>query len=162
MRLETEPSAVSSLPFLEGLYVCFIRLVVFFDPISKCVNVFVWCDSIGGGLVISYQTWATISQLHTTGRANGQKQKKGKVHEKRSRRNFVSKAQQDALACETHFTSEAKNTRLFASAQGKSLPNMCNLAHFRTVCSLLRRSAELCNASYLRTSESDCKHGWAE
>lgn len=103
MRLETELSAVSSLPFLEGLYVCFIRLVVFFDPLSKCVNVFVWCDSIGGGLVISYQTWATISQLHTTGRANGQKQKKGKVHEKWSRRNFVSKPQQDALACETHF-----------------------------------------------------------
>lgn len=59
MRLETEPSAVSSLPFLEGLYVCFIRLVVFFDPISKCVNVFVWCDSIGGGLVVSYLTFRT-------------------------------------------------------------------------------------------------------
>lgn len=50
------------------------------------------------------------------------------------------------------------HTSLSASAQGKSLPNMCNLAHFRTVC----RSAELCNASHLRTSESDCKHGRAE
>lgn len=77
--------------------VLFMRLVVFFGPISKRVNVFLWCDSIGGGLVIAYltfQTWVTISQLRTTGRANREKQKKAKVREKWSRWNFVSKPRQ--------------------------------------------------------------------